>query len=55
MSRLLGMDYEIQYKKGVENIAAEALSRRIDSSEQSCKEGVLAAISVVQPIWMQQG
>lgn len=47
MSRLLGLDYEIQYKKGAENIVADDLSRREENIE--AHEGVerINAISVV--------
>lgn len=52
MSRLLWMDYEIQYKKRVENIVADTLSR---CEEQPKNEEVMvAAVSVVQPLWIQQ-
>lgn len=54
MSRLLGMDYEIQYKKGTENIAADALSRCVEHHKNTEEKGVVAAISVVQPLWIQQ-
>lgn len=54
MSRLLGMDYKIQYKKGTENIAADALSRCVEQQMVYEKEGMVAAILVVQPLWMQQ-
>lgn len=43
--RLLPLDYVIEYKKGKENIAADALSRR----DLNCN-----AISVVQPIWITE-
>jgi len=42
VSKLLGLDYIIQYKKGKENIVADALSRR--EGEGTCK-----AITAVVP------
>lgn len=43
--KLMGLQYKIQYKKGVENIVADALSRqKIDDA--------LGAISSGQPRWM---
>lgn len=44
MSKLMGLDYLIQYRKGKENVAADALSR--------ChEEGSSAAITEVIPQW----
>lgn len=40
----MGLSYEIQYKKGVENIAVDALSRNFE--EADC-----CGLSVVQPKW----
>jgi hypothetical protein len=45
MLKLLEFDYTIQYKKGKENLVADALSR---------KSGKLMAISQTTPIWMQE-
>lgn len=52
MARLLGMDYEIHYKKGVENIAADALSRRLETEDGLVTKEVTFAITVVQPVWI---
>lgn len=47
MTKLMGLQYNFQYKKGVENIVADALSRmHVHSS--------ISALTVVQPIWLQE-
>lgn len=45
LAKLMGLDYEIKFKRGVENKVADALSRLHGDS----KEGSLNAISTVQP------
>jgi transposase InsO family protein/ribosomal protein L21E len=44
--KLMGLTYKIQYKKGITNAAADALSRRQHTSE-------VLAISAVEPTWIQ--
>ena len=47
MSKLMGLDYVIQFRKGKENVVADALSR--------ChEEGMAAAISTMVPNRLQE-
>jgi hypothetical protein len=47
MARLMGLNFKIIYRKGKENIAADALSRVAHLF-------TLQAVSVVQPAWVQE-
>lgn len=47
MARLMGLQFQIVYKKGTENLVADALSRRSTVMQ-------LAAFSEVQPAWVQE-
>ena len=45
----MGLQYTVQYKKGANNAAADALSRKVHGPEV-----IAAAISVSQPAWIQE-
>jgi hypothetical protein len=47
VTKLFGYDYEIIYKKGKENVAADALSRKYED------EGTLFSLSLIVPDWLQ--
>jgi hypothetical protein len=47
MSRLMGLQFQIVYKKGTENLVVDALSRVGSMME-------LVVISEVQPVWIQE-
>ena len=53
MTKLMGMDYEIQYKRGTENLVADALSRRQEAVGDSPLHSCLA-ITAVRPVWMEE-
>ncbi|KAL3534074.1 hypothetical protein ACH5RR_002535 [Cinchona calisaya] len=50
-TKLLGLDYEIQYRRGVKNSAANALSRKDFLAEEHYQ---LLAIATIQPKWIQE-
>jgi hypothetical protein len=47
VTKILGYDFEIVYKKGKQNFVADALSRKDDNVE-----AFLYAISIIQPEWI---
>lgn len=48
LTEFLGLDYEVQYKKGAENKIADALSRRHD------EDSTLLALSTIQATWIEE-
>ncbi|KAJ1702741.1 hypothetical protein LUZ63_002520 [Rhynchospora breviuscula] len=50
LCKLLGLDYKIEYKKGIDNVVADALSRR-EGHENETKTH---AVSELVPVWMEE-
>ena len=49
VTKMLGYDYEIIYKKGKQNVVADALSRKDEDVE-----ALLCVISIIQPNWITE-
>ena len=49
VTKMLGYDFEIIYKKGKKNVVADALSRNDEDVE-----AFLCAISIIQPDWINE-
>lgn len=49
LTKLLGLDYDIQYKKGADNCVANSLFRRMMDEDPT-----LNAISVAKPMWVEE-
>lgn len=49
LTKLLGLDYVIEYKKGKDNLVIDPLSRLYDDYKE--EEGELQAISIIVPMW----
>ena len=49
VTKMLGYDFEIIYKKGKQNVVANALSRKDEDVE-----ALLSAVSIIQPNWINE-
>jgi len=49
VTKMLGYDFEIIYKKGKQNVVADALSRKDEDVE-----ALLCTISIIQPYWINE-
>ena len=49
VTNMLGYDFEIIYKKGKQNVVANALSRKDEDLEE-----LFCAISIIQPDWINE-
>ena len=54
ITKLLGYAFIVEYKKGKENVVANALSRQVNCGGASSQEGVLCMISFPTPNWLAQ-
>lgn len=48
-SKLLGLRYKIVYRKGRDNVIADALSRQVHDQQET-----VAALTVCQPVWLEE-
>ena len=56
LTKLLGLDYEVCYKKGAENRVADALSKRQEGlqADEISEVGLLMVVSMITPMWIQE-
>ena len=54
ITKLLGYAFIVEYKKGKENVVADALSRQVNGGGASSQEGILCMISFPTPNWLAQ-
>ncbi|XP_019238918.1 PREDICTED: uncharacterized protein LOC109218971 [Nicotiana attenuata] len=54
VSKLMGLSYEIQFRKGVDNVVADALSRKFESNSEDIGPSECYGLSVVQPKWVHE-
>ncbi|KAJ6942306.1 hypothetical protein NC652_008196 [Populus alba x Populus x berolinensis] len=54
LTKLLGLRYTILYRKGRENVAADALSRQHHSNAASTAVGELGAVTSILPAWYEE-
>ena len=54
ITKLLGYAFIVEYKKGKENVVADALSRQVPNDEVSSQKRVLCMISFPTPDWLAQ-
>ena len=58
LTKIQGIGYETQFKRGKENLVADALSRRISKEDPLVKgKGTAAsilALSAIKPVWLSE-
>ncbi|KAK9992770.1 hypothetical protein SO802_022473 [Lithocarpus litseifolius] len=54
ITKLLGYAFIVEYKKGKENVVADALSRQVEAGEIPSQDGILCMISFPTPDWLVQ-
>ncbi|KAL3529875.1 hypothetical protein ACH5RR_009197 [Cinchona calisaya] len=53
-TRLMGLDYEVPYKKGKHNVVVDTLSRREGDMEEERVPEQINAISAIKPNWLSE-